>query len=348
MSKVGVGLDIGSSGVRLAAIRRSRRGPVLVAYGHAALRPEENPLEYVDPDALTESVKRLLKQESVPQGSVCIGLSDQRIVARQVEIPWIPADEFATALPLLTTDLMPMPVEDSVLDFLPSEEFVDDKGGRNLRGLLVAANASFVESIVEAVEAGGLRVDRVDFGPLGALRAACDPAPATVEAVLDLGHSGTSLVVHEGSRPTFVRVMSQGGQAVTEGLAKELGMTSEQAEAWKLAVGRLWGRMSAADQQRTHRALDASVLPLIDEIRSSLTFQRTNTGIRVSKILLTGGGAAQFGLDFQLRQTLQVEVERATPVQRLAAVSIKNYPEGMAGSETETASAIGLALAVAA
>ena len=348
MSKVGVGLDIGSSGVRIAAIRQGRRGAGLVAYGRVALDHDENPVEPADPDQITATVKLLMKQEKIPQGMVCIGLSDQRIVARQVDLPWIPANEFATALPLLASDLLPMPVEDSVLDFLPFDEFVDDEGARTLRGLLVAANASFVEATVEAVERGGLRVDRVDFGPLGALRASCDPTPAVAEAVLDLGDSGTSLVVHEGSRPTFVRVMSQGGRAVTELLATELGLTQVQAESWKLAVAGMWPTMSRQDQQRTHEVLDRAVAPLVDEIRSSLAFQRTNSDIRVSKVFLTGGAAAQFGLDLQLRQALQTVVVRATPVQRLGAGLSKNAAARLQASEAETATAIGLALAVAA
>ena len=95
--------------------------------------------EVVDSAALTDAIRYLIKGTKPASKDVHLGAVSQRMVARQVDLPWVPQKEFAKALPLLAADLLPMPVEDCVLDFLAYEEVLDDDGSRMLRGLLVAA-----------------------------------------------------------------------------------------------------------------------------------------------------------------------------------------------------------------
>lgn len=342
--RAGIGLDIGSTAVRVAAVRSTKNGPVLMKYAKAVMQEGETAAEIPDPQEITTAVKSLVRGERLPKAPVSLGLANQRMVAREVEIPWVPAKDLREALPLLASDLLPMPVEESVLDFLAFQEVMDDDGARMLRGLLVAANEEVVMSSVEAVERAGLRVDRVDFGPLAALHATCDPYTPDIEAVVDVGSNTTCLVVHEASRPTFVRVMARGGTEMTQSLAEHLQIEVDVAEAWKVAVEQMWPTMSAQDHQLTRAALDVAAESLIDEIRSSITFYRTNTGNTVSRVWLVGGGGSQYGLDYQLREALHLEVLRGAPLARLAGDQ-----SGMAGpAQPELATAIGLAVGVAA
>lgn len=341
----GIGLDIGSTSVRMAAVRTGKGGPVLVNFARGELTSGDTAADLPDPSEITSCVKYLAKSEHLPKGQVSLGLANQRMVAREVEIPWVPEKDLRAALPLLAADQLPMPVEESVLDFLPFQEVVDDEGQRMLQGLLVAANEDVVMSAVEAVERAGLTVDRVDFGPLGALHAVCDPFGGEIEAVVDVGSRTTCLVVHEGNRPTFVRVMASGGADTTEDLAENLGIDVQMAETWKVGLEQLWPTMSAVDKIATRQALEHASASLVDEIRSSLAFYQSNSGSRVSRLWLIGGGGSQYGLDYQLREALHVEVRRASPVQRLAGVKVS--AERVASYDPSMATAVGLALGVA-
>lgn len=335
--KAGIGIDLGSRSLRLAAVRNQRSGCSLVDYAESAMPPAEG--EVIDPEAITAALKTIIKAHRLPKGAVSLGMVNQRMVAREVELPWVPQKDLRGALPMLASDLLPMPVEECVLDFLPAEEIIDTDGSRSLRGLLLAANEEIVTLAVEAVERAGLQVERVDFAPLGALHAVCNSAATSSEGLLDVGASTTSLVVHEGSRPTFVRVMARGGDTVTESLAEQFGIDPEQAELWKRGVADLWPSMSPADRDATHRALDTAASALIEEIRSSVMFYRTTTGTSLDRLWLVGGAAAQFGLDLQLRDALHADVRRARPGQMLT---------GEPFAEPQSAAAIGLAMAVAA
>lgn len=342
--KAGIGLDLGARGIRMAAVRGTRSGAALLTYTQAPLQTSELVSEVLDPEAVTAAVKAMLKTQRPPKGPVALGMVNQRMVAREVELPWVPQKDLKTALPMLASDLLPMPVDESVLDFLPAEEVIDTDGSRSLRGLLLAANEEIVTAAVEAVERGGLSVDRVDFGPLAALHSVCNSAATGVEALLDIGAGTTSLVVHEGSRPTFVRVMARGGDSITESLAEQFAIEAEQAQLWKHGVGAMWTAMSQADRDATHRALDTAAAALIDEIRSSVMFYRTTAGQRIDRVWLAGGAAAQFGLDFQLRDALHCDVRRADPTSHL----VDHAQDHPAAHEPDASTAIGLAMAVAA
>lgn len=343
--KAGVGLDLGSATARLAVVRTGRSGTELLAYASVPLAINDEFSDLVDPLTITSTIKSLLRGVRLPKGPVCLGLADQRMVAREVDIPWVPDKELKSALPMLASDLLPMPVEESVLDFLPAEEVVDKDGSRSLHGLLLAANEEIVTTTVEAVEHAGLQIDRVDFGPLGALQAVCDPLASGAEALLDVGGSTTTLVVHEGPRPTFVRVMAKGGDSITESLAQQFSLSTEDARRWKHGVGQLWLTMSADDQVATRHALDTAAGPLLEEIRSSVMFYQTTVGTRIERLWITGGSSVQFGLDYQLRDSLHIDVRRAMPMARLSG---NRAGEAVVAEQTAAATAIGLAMAVAA
>lgn len=338
--KAGIGLDLGSTGLRGAAVRSARGGKVLQACAHVPFSAGTD----IQADEITAATKALVKDLRPAKGPLCLGLLDQRMVAREVELPWVPRKELKEALPMLASDLLPMSVEESVLDFLPSEELVDTDGTRTLRGLLVAADEESVTTIVEAVEAAGVRVDRVDFGPLATLHSVCDPMAPGAEAVLVIGATCTCLMVHEGNRPTFVRVMAKGGAGVTESLAEQFAIEVEQAEAWKCAIEGMWPTLSAEDQLRAQSCLDIAATALIEEIRSSVMFYRSTTGTQLDRVWLAGGGAAQMGLDLQLREALHLEVQRASGGQRLASQPADEQP----GNGPEYSTAIGLAMGVSA
>lgn len=202
MAKSSVGLEVGSSTVRLATVSRSRSGSVIEHLSSIGLNPGVVvDGEVVDAEALSGVIRHLVKVGKPGGKDVRLGVASQRMVARQVDLPWVPPKEFKQALPLLAADMLPMPVQDCVLDFLSYEDLVDDDGAHVIRGLLVAANEQSVLDTVDAVESAGLRVVSVTLTPLSTLGALADPLSPNPEALLDIGHTMTSISIHEGASP---------------------------------------------------------------------------------------------------------------------------------------------------
>lgn len=314
VAKVTVGLEVGSSAVRMATVARGRSGATLQQIAQVPLAPGVVvDGEVVNGDELAASIRALTKTAKPASRDVHLGAVSQRMVARQVDLPWVPQKEFAKALPLLAADLLPMPVEDCVLDFLAYEEVLDDDGSRMLRGLLVAAGEDGVLTMVDAIEAAGLRVASVTLTPLATLGGVADAHAPGAEAVIDVGASMTSVTIQEHGQPHFVRILSRGGRDITTALAETLALSEEDAERWKVALPAMWQTMTPADRSATENAVRSALTDLVTDIRTSIDFYKTSESRRIERAYVVGGAGSTIGLIPILATVLRVPVMPGTP-----------------------------------
>ncbi len=347
-----VGLDIGTSGVRAAELTLGRHGTTLERFGQVAL-----PLgavrdgEVVDPDAVATALRQLWEQAKFGSRKVVVGVANQKVVVRQVDLPWLPMAELRTSLPYQVQDYIPMPVEHAILDLHPLEEFTAESGARMLRALLVAASREMVGSAVEAVTKAGLQPSMVDLTSFAVLRsqAHADSGLGAVngEALVDVGANVTNIIVHQGGVPRFVRILLMGGADVTEAVAERLGVAVEQAEAIKQATG-LAPVADTAEPHPASRAIEATGSAFVEEVRGSLDYYLAQSGsARIGRVVLSGGGSRLGGLVERLSAATHLPVEVARPMSLLTIGKTGLTPEQLAYIEPVVTVPVGLALGVA-
>jgi len=349
VSKLAVGIEVGASAVRLAVVNRTRSGPELLHLGRVPI-----PLgvvsdgEVVDADAVSSAVKTMLHTYKL--GSRCsarLGMVNARTLAREVELPWVPKKDFAGALPLLAADLLTMLAEDCVLDFLTFEEYTDVDGQRAIRGLLVAAPDSSILTLIDAVEAGGVEVNDVTLTPLATLAAVADGLAPGPEALVDIGLSATTLTIHEGGQPRFVRVINRGGADLTTSISEQLNLSLEDAELWKCGIPQMWPTMTPTDQSATETVIRSALADLIQEIRTSIEFFASAQNRRIVRAYVVGGGASTMGLVPILAGVLRVPVTAVNAQIVRPHQSLSALERDLACSPSLT-SVVSLALGVAA
>ena len=346
-----IGLDIGTSGVRAAELSFGKGHVTLEKFGQVALpQGAVRDGEVVDPDAVAEAIKQLWSHTKFSSKKVVIGVANQKVIVRQVDLPWMPADELRKSLAYQVQDFVPMPVDQAVLDFHPLEEVGADGGNRMLRGLLVAASRDMVNVSLEAVQKAGLSPVMVDLTSFAVIRSLADSDElgmgAHVEALVDVGARVTNIVVHQGGVPRFVRILLMGGQDVTDAVAERMGIPQDQAEAVKQQLG--LDTEDAAGMQAATRVVEAVTAAFVDEIRGSLDYYLASSGSApISRLVLTGGGARLGGLAQRLQVTTRVPVEVGSPMNSLRMGRTGLSPEQIAFVEPLSAVPVGLALGVA-
>jgi type IV pilus assembly protein PilM len=239
---------------------------------------------------------------------VVLGITNPQTVVREMSVAKLPEKELRQSLPFQVRDMLPLPVERSLLDFYPLEESTEDA---TVRGLLIAAPKDAVTTAVEATERAGLRVTRVDLASFALLRS-LSYLDGTVEALVDIGAQATTVVIHNNGEPLIVRTIPRGGAEVTEMIATRLGATFAEAEALKCRVG-----LSTDEGPETAEVIREAVRPLIREIGNSfayLTAGARNT--RVGRLALSGGGALLPGLLEALHKHLDVDAVLPDPTMR--------------------------------
>jgi len=347
-----IGLDIGTSGVRAAELSFGKGQVTLEKFGQVAL-PEGavRDGEVVYPDAVADAVKQLWAHTKFSSKKVVIGVANQKVIVRQVDLPWMPPADMKSTLPFQVQDFVPMPVDQAVLDFHPIEELTGDDGNRVVRGLLVAASREMINGSLDAVQKAGLSPVMVDLTPFAVIRALSDGdhlgMGAPVEALIDIGARVTNIVVHQGGVPRFVRILLMGGQDVTDAVAERMGVPQQQAEAMKQQLG-LAASADGMDFQAAGRVVEAVGAAFVDEVRGSLDYYLASSGSSpISRLVLTGGGARLNGLAQRLQVTTRAPVETGAPIHRLQVGRTGLSPEQIAFVEPLAAVPVGLALGVA-
>ena len=330
-----VGLDIGAGSIAAAEVITN--GNVRVGRtGVAPLPPGvTRDGEIADGDALASTLKELFAQTKLPR-NVRVGVANQRLVVRSIRMPQIDdRKELETAVRFQAQDHIPMPIEQSVLDWqITGQRLGED--GRQMEIVLVAARRDMVSSLVTALESAGLRPVGIDVAAFGMIRALSDDltaadlsyaasyeqrafgeggaggeaggAPVSASLLCNLGDV-TNLVVARGSTCLFTRMSSFGIEGIAQRLAERRALTLEHARQWLLHVG-LREPVETIDGDpeivlAAREALAEGASKLADEMRLSLEFYGAQEGaVAIDEIVACSPGTAIPGLDDRLQRDL--------------------------------------------
>ena len=345
-----IGLDIGTSGVRAVELSFGKGGITLERFGQVAL-PEGavRDGEVNNPQVVASALKDLWAHTKFSSKDVVVGVANQKVIVRQVDLPWVPMDELKEGLGYQVQDSIPMPVEHALLDFHPIEEMTSDDGTRLLRGLLVAAQRDMVTTQLEAVQLAGLRPVVVDLTAFAVLRSLADAdqlgmQSSQLEALVDVGSRVTNIIVHENGVPRFVRILLMGGQDITDALAERVGLPANDAESLKHERG-LTPAGDDPDEQKVGRVMDVAGGAFVDQVRGSLDYFVTSSGGQgIDRIVLTGGGTRLIGLAEKLQDATRIQVTRGRAFADLTIGKTDLSDEQMAFVEPLASVPVGLAL----
>jgi type IV pilus assembly protein PilM len=233
-----IGVDVGSTAVRVAEVAAGEI-PVIVRAAQVPLPPGVVEVgEVRQPEVVAEALRELWSKAGVKSKQVHLGVGNQRVVVRELALPWLPERELRDTLGFQVQEFIPMASEEAVLDFDPLGEM--DQGGRRMvRILLVAAHKPMVNALVEAALAAKLDPQGIDLTPFAVTRAVgagddgLDLDSSGDEAIVDIGAQVTSICVHDRGVTRFVRMLPSGGRDITLALASGLGVDDEMAERLK-------------------------------------------------------------------------------------------------------------------
>jgi type IV pilus assembly protein PilM len=338
-----VALDIGSSSIAGAEIKDGRQ------LSRAAVEELPEGLvvdgEVAEPVDLANHIKRFWKDSKFSGRSVRLGVANQRVVVRMIELPAIddPA-EMRQTVDIEAAEHIPIPPDQAIIDYQSVGWFEDESGPRQ-RLVVVAAHREMIETLVSSVRRAGLRVDGIDLEAFALIRSLVPIVPRGdgAEVLCHIGAGATNIVVSVDRTSQFTRLVGLGGVDLTNAVADQTGLSPQEAEALKAACGLLGDVPAGWDQAtvtRVRHALALAVRPLVQEIGRTIDFYRSQDFARpVERLVLSGGTALCSGLDKYVQQALGLEVEIGNPLQNLSKSADLSFDVA-----TRAAVAVGLAL----
>jgi type IV pilus assembly protein PilM len=361
VSRTLIGLDVGTTAVRAAELRFGRGKPSLVRFAQVALEPGVVVAgEVVDAAAVGAALKRLWRDGGFTSRRVITGVAGPRVVSRTTDLPAMSDDDLRSSLPFQVQELIPIPLDEAVIDHQVLETYLDDEGAERARVLVVAAHRDLLRSLMAALEVGGLEPERIDIIPFALIRAlhANDfaelgrPDGATAEAIVDVGGGITNVVVHEHGVPGFIRSLPTGGVELTEAIVTDLDVDFGTAEALKRAavalgasVGGGGARNGDLQAHPAHDVVNAAAAPVLEEIRTSIEFWQAQTPDKeLRALVLTGGATHGVEIAGRLERLTAVPVAHGHAFDLLDTTKSGLKPEALAVADTVAAVAVGLAL----
>src|ERR687894_886262 len=166
--------------------------------------------EVVDRDALADALKNFVQAAGLPK-SVRIGVANQQIVVRVIELPRIEdAKQRDAAIRFQAADAIAMPLDEAVLDYQVAAYTEAPDGSARMQVVVVAARRSMIDALLEAVKKAGLKPAGIDLDAFALVRVLAETAEPTSDSATVYCHLGgvSNIAIAVGTTCLFTRPLA--------------------------------------------------------------------------------------------------------------------------------------------
>jgi type IV pilus assembly protein PilM len=342
-SKLAVGLDIGSSGVKLVQLKERKGGYALQAFGTAPLPPEaivDGAL--MNSAAIVSAIQELVAQQKVKTKEVAIGVRGHSVIIKKISLPRMTQEELDESIQWEAEQYIPFDVKDVNIDTQILTPEGDAAGQMDV--LLVAAKKDMINDYTSVCAEAGLTATVVDvdaFAVQNAYEANYEAGTDTV-VLINVGAAVANINILAKGNTTFTRDITMGGNAFTEEIQKQLNISYDEAEALKVGGQ---GETDAVVPQEVERVIQGVAEQMAGEIQRSLDFYAaTAADSRISRVFLSGGTARIPALFKVIEARAGVPVEILNPFKNIEVDNRRFDPAVILAAAPSVAVGVGLAL----
>jgi type IV pilus assembly protein PilM len=354
-----LGVDIGSSSIKIVQIKKKNGQAILETYGELSLGPYAGvtigQAVQLPPEKIAQALSDLMREKEVNITTNLCGISIPfgSSLMFVMELPEVSERQLTTMVPIEARKYVPVPITEVMLDWsvIPKNEVKvdDDPLPEGSAGSVLASNPSIPKVEVlgvaihnevlnrykDIVGKAGLSATFFEIEIFSTMRAVLEDTLQPV-MIMDIGSASTKLYIIERGIVKASHTVNRGSQDITINISKSMGMTTDEAEILKRKVGLNGGDPTVRD------VIGLTFDYIFEEAnRTLLTFEKRYNKA-VSKIILIGGGSALKGLPDLAKQNLKTEATAANPFQKLSAPAF--IEEVLRDTGPEFAVAVGLAL----
>jgi type IV pilus assembly protein PilM len=340
-SKNLVGLDIGSSAVKLVELKDAKGGGYrLVKSGLETLSPEAIvDGAIMDASLVVDIVNRLVSALNVRNQDFGTSVSGHSVIVKKISLPAMSPEELSESIRWEAEQYVPFDINDVNLDYV----VLESGAGDTMDVLLVAVKKDKIGDYTSVISQAGrnpLLVDVDSFALQNAYEANYPIEAGRVVALCNIGASVTNVNVLSGPNTVFWRDISFGGNQYTDAIQKQLSLSFDEAESLK-----------KGERAANHTVQE--VLPILRSVTDDLAqelqktfdfFQATTSTQKIDHILLAGGSARVLNFDTQLKERFGMPVEVMNPFRQIDITGASVSPEWLSENAPSLAVAVGLAI----
>jgi type IV pilus assembly protein PilM len=346
--KLALGLDIGSSSIKMIQLKEQRRrgqvGYALQSFGMKPLPPEaivDGAL--MNSTAIVQAIQELMAELKVKNKDVAIGVSGHSVIIKKISMPRMTQDELEESIQWEAEQYIPFDVKDVNIDTQILNPDANDATGQ-MDVLLVAAKKDMINDYTTVVREAGLEPVVVDvdaFAVQNMFSVNYEAGMGETVVLINAGASVVNINIVAGGVTVFTRDVTIGGNQFTEEIQKQLNVSYEEADELKKG-GRTGDEIIPAEVERVLAQVAEQVA---GEIQRSLDFYAgTAADSNFAKVFLSGGTARIPALFKTIESRVGVPVEIINPFKNIEIDNRKFDPAFIMEVAPQAAVAVGLAL----
>ncbi|PJE58477.1 MAG: hypothetical protein COU81_00560 [Candidatus Portnoybacteria bacterium CG10_big_fil_rev_8_21_14_0_10_36_7] len=333
-----LGIDIGTSSIKVVELVNFKGRPRLVTYGFIERKPGEIKSLIDDPTGTANIINEICAKSRTTSKKVIAALPNFSVFTSILNLPNLPKKELASAVSWEAKKIIPMPLEDIILDWKIIEELEDgdgrkvsdyqdsygenqqnkptpkifSKSQKNLKILLTGASRSLVKKYVDTFNVSGLTLLSLETENFALIRSLVGNDKSVIMLV-DLGASTSSIAIIEKGIPVLSRSIEMGGTMITRAISNSLNVNFDRAEQFKqdLSLG------SESSDNSLPQTVEKSFSPILNEMKYTLNVYQEQNKKKVEKIILTGGSALLGNLSGYLSKVLNINTYVGDPWARV-------------------------------
>lgn len=340
-----VGLDIGSSAVKLCVFKSGKKGLHLQAFDHTQLPPEtivDGAL--MNSAVVVDAIAELLARNKIRTKETAISVSGNTVIVKKITLPLMTQEELEESIQWEAEQYIPFDIKDV---FIGHDVLAARTEQGQMEVVLVAAKKEMINDYVNVCHDAGLEPQVVDvdaFALQNMYESNYGFHHGETVVLLDIGNSVVTMNVVSDGITMFTRDLAIGGSDITEEIQKQLNITYQEAEMYKMGGG-AGSRGDEVLPQEVERIIQDKAEDMAHEIQRSLDFySATAANNKIDKIVVTGGTAAIPSLVRTISRISAVPAELANPFRNVSYDERQFTPDRIQRWAPMAAISVGLAL----
>ncbi len=346
-----VGIDIGTSSIKIVQLKKEKERAVLETYGALATGPYANlkigQASHLTEEKTVEMIKDLFKESGAKAKNAALTISLRNTFVTTIELPASSRDNLGDIVSLEARRYIPLPMSEIILDWwvIPralepvegSEDAFSAEKRNTTEVLLVAIYKDAIENYKNLMAKAGLSIQLFEIEIFSAIRS-CISREISPVLLVDLGATVSKMAIADYGVVRSVHTFDRGSQDLTLALSNSLGIDFSRAEEMKQEIG--------FSIRPEHKEIMSIIEPIMQyifaEANRFVADYRRKYGRSVGKVILTGGGSLIKGLPDIAVKSFGVEVSLGDPFSKVEYPAFLQTVIKQAGPTFSTA--LGVAL----
>lgn len=344
-----IGVDLGTSAVKMAQMRREDQTLELLAAGSAPMGQAEGQTFTQRLDTIGQAIRGIMKTDAFKGKECVMSLPAECTFVHHVKIPKLQSDEIPKALAWELQGKLPFPPEQAVIrHIVAGDAFGEHEAKQEV--IVVAAARSLLDACLTMARRCKLDVTGINIEPCALVECFERLFRRTADAsrtilYVDLGAASTQVAMSHGSRIVFARNLNIGGTRLDKVVAEGLGISPQQAHEMRKDLAQ--GHCSPGAQDELYHLLEPPIEGLCQEL--TLCLQYYDTVFRnqaVERVIFLGGGAYDKRLCQSIAKRLNLTAQIGDPLVRIERAGGAGMACGLDRREPQPdwAVAVGLSL----